>query len=186
MPAEPLRVVTFCMYLGAWLISAVAALLVLPRLQRQPATVIRMGPSEVVGMLMQGASALPITLRLTNSPLRPVTAELIGTIVLAPVAVGLLCWTLWSLRGASASETLVTKGPYSWMRHPMYSAFLAMLLATGLVVSARLTLIAAVVLYVAGTELRITSEEGALEKQFPIQCEEYRLRTRWRYVPGLR
>ena len=68
----------------------------------------------------------------------------------------------------------------------MYSAFLAMLLATGLVVSARLTLIAAVVLYVAGTELRIASEEGALVKQFPTESEEYCLKTRWRYVPGLR
>jgi protein-S-isoprenylcysteine O-methyltransferase Ste14 len=145
-----------------------------------------MSPSELVGMLIQGAAALPITLTLTNSPLRPMTAELIATIVLASLAVSLLCWTLWSLRGASASETLVTKGSYSWMRHPMYSAFLAMLLATGLVVSARLTLTAAVVLYVAGTELRITSEEGALEKQFPTQYEQYRLRTRWRYVPGLR
>lgn len=147
---------------------------------------IRISPSEVVGMLMQGTAALPITLTLTNSPLRPVTAELIGTIVLAPLAVGLLCWTFWSLRGASASQTLVTEGSYSWVRHPMYSAFLAMLLATGLVVSARLALLAAVVLYVAGTELRITAEEGALEKQFPAQCEEYRLKTRWRYVPGLR
>ena len=186
MPAEPLRVVAFCMYLGAWLVSAVAALLALPRLQRQSAAAIRMSPSEVVGMLMQGAAALPITLTLTNSPLHPVTAELIGTIVLAPLAVGVLCWTLWSLRGASASQTLVTKGPYSWMRHPMYAAFLAMLLATGLVVSARLTLIAAVVLYVAGTELRIASEEDALVKQFPTESEEYRLKTRWRYVPGLR
>jgi hypothetical protein len=43
-----------------------------------------------------------------------------------------------------------------------------------------------VVLYVAGTELRITSEEGALEKQFPTEYEEYRLKTRWTYVPGLR
>jgi protein-S-isoprenylcysteine O-methyltransferase Ste14 len=68
----------------------------------------------------------------------------------------------------------------------MYSAFLAMLLATGFVVSARLALIARVVLYVAGTELRITSEEGALEKQFPTEYEEYRLKTRWTYVPGLR
>ena len=145
-----------------------------------------MSPSELTGMLMQGAAALPITLTLTNSPLRPVTAELIGTIVLAPLAVGLLCWTLWSSPDASASQTLVTKGSYSWMRHPMYSAFLAMLLATGLVVSARLNLTAAVVLYVVGTELRITSEEGALEKQFPTQYEQYRLKTRWRYVPGLR
>jgi protein-S-isoprenylcysteine O-methyltransferase Ste14 len=145
-----------------------------------------MSSSEVIGMLMQGAAALPITLTLTNSPLRPVTAELIGTIVLAPVAVGLLCWTLWSLRHAPASEALVTEGSYSWMRHPMYSAFLAMLLATGFVVSARLILIAALVVYVVGTELRIRSEEVTLQRQFPTEFRQYRLRTRWRYAPGLR
>jgi protein-S-isoprenylcysteine O-methyltransferase Ste14 len=31
---------------------------------------------------------------------------------------------------------LVIRGAYSWLRHPIYLAFLAMLLATGLIASA--------------------------------------------------
>ena len=186
MWAEPLRFVAFFIYLSAWVIAAVAALLVLPRLHRRSAAAAPMSSTEVIGMLMQGAAALPITLTLNSSPLRPRTAELASTIVFALLAVGLLCWTLWSLRHSSGFRTLVTTGPYSLMRHPMYSAFLAMLIATGSVVSARLALIAALVLYVAGTELRISLEEVALEEQFPMEFPKYRLKARWRYVPGLR
>jgi protein-S-isoprenylcysteine O-methyltransferase Ste14 len=142
--------------------------------------------SALAGMLMQGMSALPITLTLRDAPLRPSISELIGTIALASVAVGLFCWALWSVPSDTATDTLVTSGAYSWLRHPIYLAFLAMLLATGFVVSAGLPLIAAILLYVVGTELRIASEETELVERFPTEYPEYRRKTRWRYLPGLR
>jgi protein-S-isoprenylcysteine O-methyltransferase Ste14 len=137
-------------------------------------------------MLMQGTAALPITLTLRDAPLRPGTSELIGVITLAPVAVGIFCWALWSVPDGTTSDTLVTSGAYSRLRHPIYLAFLAMLLATGFVASAGLALVAATGLYVAGTELRIASEEADLEERFPADYRKYRLKTRWRYLPGLR
>jgi protein-S-isoprenylcysteine O-methyltransferase Ste14 len=137
-------------------------------------------------MLMQGTAALPVTLTLSNAPLRPGHLELIGTILLAPVAVGMFCWAVWSVPGDTPPNTLVTSGAYSWLRHPIYLAFLAMLLATGLVVSAGLALLAATILYVAGTELRIASEEAELEEKFPADYPNYRRKTPWRYLPGLR
>ena len=135
---------------------------------------------------MQGTSALPITLTLRDAPIRPSMPELIGTIALAPIAVGWFYWALWSVSSDTASDTLVTSGAYSWLRHPIYLAFLAMLLATGLVVSAGLPLIAAIALYVAGTELRIASEEAELLDRFPVEYSKYQRKTRWRYLPGLR
>jgi protein-S-isoprenylcysteine O-methyltransferase Ste14 len=137
-------------------------------------------------MLMQGTAALPVTLTLTAAPLRPGTFELIGTMVLAPFAVGIFCWALWSARQHTVAHTLVITGAYAWLRHPIYLAFLAMLIATGLIVSARFSLLAAAALYVAGTELRIASEEAELEEKFPADYPKYRLRTRWRYLPGFR
>jgi protein-S-isoprenylcysteine O-methyltransferase Ste14 len=137
-------------------------------------------------MLLQGSSALPISLSLPDGPLRTGTAELIVTLGLAPLAVVLFCWALWSARKDSEGQWLITTGPYAWLRHPMYFAFLAMLIATGLLVSARVALGIATVLYVVGSELRIAAEETDLASRFPADYAEYRRTTKWRYLPGLR
>ena len=72
------------------------------------------------------------------------------------------------------------------MRHPIYLAFLAMLLATGLLVSAIPKLVIAVIIYLAGAEMRIADEERELSARHGDEYEQYRRRTRWRYLPGLR
>ena len=140
----------------------------------------------ITGMLLQSTAALPITLSLSDGPLRPRTFELIGTLALAPLGAALFVWALWSVRSDAEAKRLVTGGAYAWLRHPMYLAFLAMLLATGLLASAGLKLVAATVLYLAGSELRIASEEAELRERFPADYAQYRLKTRWRYLPGLR
>ena len=80
----------------------------------------------------------------------------------------------------------MTAGAYRQLRHPMYLAFLAMLLATGLLASAGLKLIVATGLYIVGSEIRIASEEAELEQKFPKEYPRYRSKTRCRYLPGLR
>jgi len=81
---------------------------------------------------------------------------------------------------------LVTRGVYAWMRHPIYLAILAMLLATGFLASDGKGLLVAVVIYLAGPELRIASAEEDPARAFRAAYAQYRLRTRWRYLPGLR
>jgi protein-S-isoprenylcysteine O-methyltransferase Ste14 len=187
MSADRLRVVAFSVYLGAWLVIAIVAFVrLIPRRGRQPAGGVRITAASIVGMLMQGLAALPITLTMTDKPLRPATVELTGTVILALIAVTVFCWALWSEPRHTGAGILVTNGAYSWLRHPIYFAFFAMLMATGLVASAGMALIAAVVLYIAGTELRIASEEAELQERFPAEYPRYRLKTRWRYLPGLR
>ena len=68
----------------------------------------------------------------------------------------------------------------------MYLAFLMMLIATGLLVSTGLKLVAPIALYLWGSEMRVASEEAELVAQFPEAYAQYRRRTRWRYLPGLR
>jgi protein-S-isoprenylcysteine O-methyltransferase Ste14 len=182
-----LRVITFCVFLAAWLFLAAAAIAgAIPRLRRHAAAPIAMSFPAIVGMLLQGVAALPITLSLRDGPLRPRTFELLGTLALAPFAAALFAWAVHSGRKGTDTKPLVTEGAYAWIRHPIYLAFLAMVLATGFIASAGLALIIATALYVAGSELRIASEEAELEEQFRDDYAQYRRKTRWRYLPGLR
>lgn len=140
----------------------------------------------IVGTFLQCAAALAVTLSMGSGALRPGLLEMIGALVLAPLASLVFVWAQFSVPRDASSGALVTGGAYRWLRHPMYLAFLMMLLATGLLVSTGLKLIVAVGLYLWGSEMRVASEEAELVAQFPEAYAEYRRRTRWRYLPGLR
>ena len=187
MSIEALRFTAFCAYLAAWLVFAVgAAAGMVPRIQKQGGSPIQLKPAVIIGTLLQIASAMTITYRLSDTPLRPQPFELVAAALLAPFAAALFVWALLSAPRHAGPDRLVTSGVYAWLRHPIYLAFLAMLLATGLLASARQGLLVAVVLYLAGSEKRIASEEEDLARTFRDEYEQYRLRTRWRYFPGLR
>ncbi|HQZ82639.1 MAG TPA: isoprenylcysteine carboxylmethyltransferase family protein [Pyrinomonadaceae bacterium] len=61
---------------------------------------------------------------------------------------------------------LITTGVYGIVRHPIYTAFFAMMLATGLVLSHWLALIAATCLFLFGTRIRTASEDRLLSDAF--------------------
>ncbi len=184
---ENLRVSALCAYLAAWLVLAAGAIAgAIPKRRRPTDASAGMTVPGLLGMLLQSTAALPITLSLKPGPLRPHPFESAGALVLAPLAAVLFCWALRSGRNRTGVMALVTGGPYAWVRHPMYLVFLAMLVATGLLASADLKLVAATIFYVGGTELRIASEEAGLEERFPEDYAQYRRKTRWRYLPGIR
>jgi protein-S-isoprenylcysteine O-methyltransferase Ste14 len=139
----------------------------------------------LIGTLLQWLAAYAITRSMASGPLQPRTFELAGALVLAPLGAAVFVWALESVRRGGV-DTLVMSGAYSWLRHPMYLAFLAMLVATGFLVAGGVKLIVPVVLYLAGSELRIASEEAELDEKFPEAHSLYRRQTRWRYLPGLR
>jgi len=68
---------------------------------------------------------------------------------------------------------LVTRGPYALVRHPIYSGMTGMLLATGLAFGYWENLIIAVVIFAAGTAIRIWSEEKLLRETFGPEYAEY-------------
>ncbi len=182
-----MKLAAYCGYLAAWLVFAIAAVVgALPRLRRQAAVTTTITAPVLIGSLMQVLAAFAITKSMGSGPLRPRTFELAGALVLAPLGAALFVWALRSIPRDADRDTLVTGGAYSWLRNPIYLAFLAMLVATGLLVSGGVRLILPVLLYVAGSELRIASEEGELAKKFAEDYALYRRRTRWRYLPGLR
>ena len=68
---------------------------------------------------------------------------------------------------------LVTQGPYSRVRNPIYSGMLGMLIATAMAVGRAIALPPALAFFALGTWIRVKSEEGLLRNAFGEQFEEY-------------
>ena len=77
-------------------------------------------------------------------------------------------------------HALIQDGPYRFVRNPIYTGMFGMLLATGLAAGRWIPLLVAVVLFAAGTFIRIRSEERLLRQAFGSEFEEYA-----RHVPAL-
>ena len=87
----------------------------------------------------------------------------------------------WSLSARlTRDHQLIVAGAYSHMRHPIYTAMLGLLVATGLVNVAWPVLLAAVVLFSLGTAIRIRIEEKLLHEAFGDDFDAYT-----RYVPAI-
>ena len=87
----------------------------------------------------------------------------------------------WSLEArVLEGHKLVTTGIYSFVRHPIYTALLARLIATGLTFSHWITICIAVVVYLIGTRIRTVSEDRLLSRAFGKQFDEWKAR-----VPSL-
>jgi protein-S-isoprenylcysteine O-methyltransferase Ste14 len=105
----------------------------------------------------------------------------------------LLSWTgtralgrQWRIdAGLSSDHELVTHGPYSVVRHPIYTSMLCLFLANGLLTSSLPLFAVGAVCFVTGTEIRVRTEERLLAGHFGKQYAEYRRRVP-AYVPFLR
>lgn len=83
----------------------------------------------------------------------------------------------WSLTAQiREGHTLIMTGPYAYVRHPIYSALLGLLLATGLVFSPWSTIALAAAVFAAGTVWRVRIEERLLRAQGGIEFEKYTTR----------
>ncbi len=84
-----------------------------------------------------------------------------------------------------AGHQLVESGPYSIVRHPIYTSMFALLLATGVAVSGWPQFAGSVVLFAAGTEIRVREEERLLGAHFGSEFASYRARVP-AYIPFVR
>lgn len=75
---------------------------------------------------------------------------------------------------------LVTSGPYAIVRHPIYASMLGMWIATGLAVARPWNIALGLVPMLAGTAIRVKSEDGLLRGAFGETFEAWAKR-----VPGL-
>jgi protein-S-isoprenylcysteine O-methyltransferase Ste14 len=80
----------------------------------------------------------------------------------------------WSLAARVVEgHKLVTEGPYSIVRNPIYTGMFGMLLATGLAVSHWIGVVLAIVIFATGTVIRVRSEERLLREMFASAFDEY-------------
>ncbi len=87
--------------------------------------------------------------------------------------------------GLNQDHELIMSGPYKLVRHPIYTSMLGLLFGTGFMVTPLWLLLAAVIVFVAGTEIRIRIEDQLLSSRFGERFREYQSRVP-AYIPFLR
>jgi protein-S-isoprenylcysteine O-methyltransferase Ste14 len=107
------------------------------------------------------------------------------------LAVALLTWTLPAL-GTNLTDTVVTRkhhtlvtgGPYRWIRHPFYDAMVLITLGSALIAANWFMLVSGAVVF-ALLAVRSRVEEEQLAARFGDAYRDYRNRT-GRFLPKLR
>jgi protein-S-isoprenylcysteine O-methyltransferase Ste14 len=161
-----------------------------PHKQERPSiTVIR--PTRI-GLALEGV-AIFMAFAFRLPPENPIgLPRLLPALLLGPIA-ALLSWT--SVRhlgkqfrlhaGLYDDHELVRTGPYALVRHPIYSSLLAMLLSSLLILTPWEWAAVALVLFIAGTEIRVHAEDRLLASRFGEEFAAYRAKTR-AYIPFVR
>jgi protein-S-isoprenylcysteine O-methyltransferase Ste14 len=147
-------------------------------------------------MFMQGAAYgfvwLNPLLRKANSPEQSGSQAMEWA--LAVLAVSIAVASVWLVNSAARrlgkqwalaarlveGHELIQDGPYRFVRNPIYTGMFGMLVATGLAAARWRDLLIAIMLFVAGTYIRIRSEERLLRQAFGSEFEVYA-----RNVPAL-
>lgn len=152
-------------------------------------------PRSWLGLVLQGVSYLPVWTWHRTPMFSPFVSESYSlNIVLQVVAAGLSIGSVflamsavrelgkqWSLEARLVEgHKLVTTGPYNLVRHPIYTAMLGMLIATGIVISLWPVLLIAVAVFLVGTFIRTRFEEKLLGDAFGEEFAEWKRR-----VPAL-
>jgi protein-S-isoprenylcysteine O-methyltransferase Ste14 len=87
--------------------------------------------------------------------------------------------------GLYADHELVRTGPYAKIRHPIYASMLLMLLATAMLLTPWPGILAALALFIAGTEIRVRTEDRLLASRFGDRFTAYRRQVA-AYLPFVR
>ena len=167
----------------AWIIFGLTFLL-----RKKPPGVqeAKRAPASSLGILLQSIGFMLVWL-IGRTQWWPFPPSFIGELVFAAVAVILaFASSVFSLLAARTlgkqwtyrarvieGHELITAGPYSVVRNPIYLGMFGMLLATGLVFSRWWNFLGAIVFFLIGNQIRIRAEEKLLREAFGSQFDEY-------------
>ena len=155
-------------------------------------------PMGTVGLLLQGVGfgivgsiRRPATVPLLDTSFPVLVALAVLDVALAAASVALTFWSVrhlgrqWALAARLVEgHQLVTGGPYHHVRNPIYTGMLGMLVATGLAVSRPLALLLGVLVFCAGTVIRVRAEERLLRTAFGETWQAWARRTP-ALIPGI-
>jgi protein-S-isoprenylcysteine O-methyltransferase Ste14 len=105
----------------------------------------------------------------------------------------LLSWTATRALGRhlrfdaalNPDHELVRTGPYRVLRHPIYTSMFCLLLGTAFLIAPLPLFLAAIAVFIGGTEIRVRVEDGLLASRFGGQFREYQRRVS-AYIPFVR
>ena len=148
-------------------------------------------PRSMHGLILEGL-AFCIAFFVQRSAMDTAPWQYLASMAFGMLSVAVLAAALrhlgmeWRIKAVVTEDhQLITSGPYRVIRHPIFGALLALLVATALIVSATWAAWLALGVYLVGTEIRIKAEDGLLERRFGKLYADYRMRTP-AYVPFLR
>ena len=161
-----------------------------PKVQRRQSITVA-GPS-LAGLLLETAAIFMVWIFRVPRGWREDPALLAAALVLGVIG-DILMWTAITHLGRQFriqaglyhDHQLVRGGPYTVVRHPIYAGLLAMTLATGLLQTPWPWLLAALAVFVVGTEIRVRTEDRLLASRFGAEFKEYKKRVP-AYVPFVR
>jgi protein-S-isoprenylcysteine O-methyltransferase Ste14 len=179
--------VQLMLYWFAWLYPFVFRT---PHFQKR-ASISALRPT-LIGLCLEGlaiftAFAFRLPPENPPGPLRMLASAICG------ILAALLSWTAVRHLGREfrvqaglfEDHHLVRTGPYAIVRHPIYASLLAVLLSTLFLLTPWPWMLLSLAFYVAGTEIRVRTEDRLLESRFQDVFRQYR-RTVPAYVPFLR
>jgi protein-S-isoprenylcysteine O-methyltransferase Ste14 len=178
--------------LACWLAWAYPFIFRAPHNQKRPSITLT-GPTRA-GLLLECLGifiAFAFTFRVAPGP-QPGTLRLIASVLLGAIA-AILSWTAVTHLGRQfrvnaglyEDHQLVRTGPYAIVRHPIYSSLFAILLSTICMLTRWEWAIPSIVLFVAGTEIRVRTEDRLLASRFGEEFARYQRKVP-AYVPFLR
>lgn len=161
-----------------------------PHVQKRE-SITRATPTRAGLLLEVLAFAVAFLFRLSAGE-EPGLARLLLSMTLAPIG-PVLAWTAVMHLGRQFrinaglyhDHELVHTGPYSLVRHPIYASLLAMLLSTLLLLTRWPWAVVSIIVFIAGTEIRVRTEDGLLAGRFGAQFEEFRRQVP-AYIPWVR
>jgi protein-S-isoprenylcysteine O-methyltransferase Ste14 len=110
------------------------------------------------------------------------------SLALIPAAFLFVFWVVKVNRFAARTirvekeQTVISNGPYRWVRHPMYSGSVVLFIVTPLALGSYVALPLFALLLIPLFVIRLLNEEKVLRKELPGYAE-YCNRTRYRLVP---
>jgi protein-S-isoprenylcysteine O-methyltransferase Ste14 len=182
-----------------WLVFAVGAFLFYARAERErrshpPSSggAVLRSSASLYGMVLETLAFVFVWLfRRPSVGHEPLLAIVCG-VLLAPASVAFFLWALIHLGRefrvqavVGPGHQLVATGPYAVVRHPIYLSMLGLLVSNAMVVSRWEAALVGLVVYIAGTEIRVRTEDGLLARRFGETFDRYRSRVP-AYVPYFR
>jgi len=159
-----------------------------PHVQKRPSVAV-IGATRIGLLLEAAAFFVAFSFR---EPSAPAYARVIPAMLLLPIAPVMAFASVRHLgrqfrihAGLYQDHELVCTGPYSIVRHPIYSSLMAMLVCTQLLLTRWPWIAVSLAVYIAGTEIRVRTEDRLLGGRFGESFADYRRRVP-AYIPFVR